>query len=155
MLNSWWMMWRERKWKCQLLHRVHFFANPWTVAHQASLSMEFSRQEFWSGLPFPSSGDLPNPSIKPRSPALQEDSLLSEPSRKPKNTGVSSLSLLQGNFPTQGLNQGLLYCRGILYQLGYPGSPGKGLSGRNTCNLSKWALLACSVVSDSLKPHEL
>ena len=70
-------------------------------------------------------GDLPNPRIKPRSPALQEDSLLSEPSRKPKNIGVSSLSLLQGNFPTQGLNQGLLYCRGILYQLSYPGSPGR------------------------------
>ena len=49
------------------------------VALQAPLSMEFSRQEYWSGLPFPSPGDLPDPGIKPRSPALQVDCLLSEP----------------------------------------------------------------------------
>ena len=48
---------------------------PWTIAHQPPLSMEFSRQEYWSGLPFPSAGNLPNPEIKPRSPALQADSL--------------------------------------------------------------------------------
>ena len=53
-------------------------ATIWTAAHQA-LSMEFSRQEYWSGLPFPSPGDLPDPGIKLRSPALQADSLLSEP----------------------------------------------------------------------------
>ena len=47
---------------------------PWTVACWAPLSMEFSRQEYWNGLPFPSPGDLPNPGIKPRSPALQADS---------------------------------------------------------------------------------
>ena len=52
---------------------------PWTVAHQGPLSMEFSRQEYWSGLPFPSPGDLPDPGIEPRSPALQVDSLPSEP----------------------------------------------------------------------------
>ena len=51
---------------------------PWTVAHQAPLSMEFSRQEYWSGLPFPSPGYLPDPGVKPRSPAFQVDSLLSE-----------------------------------------------------------------------------
>ena len=51
---------------------------PLTVAHQAPLAMEFSRQEYWSGLPFPSSWDLPNPGIQPWSPPLQEDSLLSE-----------------------------------------------------------------------------
>ena len=51
---------------------------PWTVAHQASLSMGFSRQEYWSGLPFSSPGDLPDPGIKPRSPALQADSSLSD-----------------------------------------------------------------------------
>ena len=56
-------------------------ATPWTVAHQAPLSLEFSRQEYWSGLPFPSPGDLPNPGIEPGSPALQEDSLPSEPLR--------------------------------------------------------------------------
>ena len=53
------------------------------VAHQASLSMEFSRHKYWSRLPFPSPGDLPNPGIKPRSPALQADSLPSEPQGKP------------------------------------------------------------------------
>ena len=70
-----------------------------------------------------SPGDLPDPGMNPRSPALQEDSLPSEPSGKPKNTGVSSLSLLPGNFPTQELNQSLLHCRWILYQLSYLGSP--------------------------------
>ena len=53
-------------------------ATPWTVTHQAPLSMEFSRQEYWSGLSFPSPGDLPNPGIKPASPALWADSLPSE-----------------------------------------------------------------------------
>ena len=50
-------------------------AIPWTVAHQALLSMGFSKQEYWSGLPFPSPGDLPDPGIKPKSPALQAGSL--------------------------------------------------------------------------------
>ena len=53
-------------------------ATPWTVVRQAPLSMEFSRQEYWSGLPFPSPGDLPDPAIKPGSPALQAGSLLTE-----------------------------------------------------------------------------
>ena len=51
---------------------------PWTAAHQAPLSMRFSRQGYWSGLPFPSPGDIPNPGIEPGSPALQADSLLTE-----------------------------------------------------------------------------
>ena len=79
------------------------FATPWAVAHQASLSMGFSRQEYWNGFPGPPPGDLPNPRIEPRSPALQVDSLLSEPPGKPKNTGMDSLSLLQLIFPTQEL----------------------------------------------------
>ena len=87
------------------------------------LSMEFSRPEYWRGWPFPSPGDLPNPGIKPRSPALQADSLPAEPQGKPKNTGAGSLSLLQWIFPTQESNQGLLHCRWILYQLSYQGSP--------------------------------
>ena len=62
---------------------------------------------------------LPNPEIEPRSPALQEDSLPSEPPGKPKNTGLGSLSLLQRIFTTQELNQGLLHCRWILNQLRY------------------------------------
>ena len=165
----------------------------WTVAHQAPLSMAFSRQEYWSGLPCPPPRDLADPRIelvsltspalagrffttsttweshtvcskvkvkvaqscltlcnpmdytvhgilqarilewvafpfsrvsshhriKPRSPALQADSLPAEPQGKPKNTGVGSLSLLQQIFLTQESNQGLLNCRWILYQLSY------------------------------------
>ena len=70
-----------------------------------------------------SSRDLPNPGIKPRSPALQEDSLPSEPPGKPKNTGVGSLSILQGIFLTQEWNRALLHCRQILYQQSFWGSP--------------------------------
>ena len=58
---------------------VQLLATPWTVAHQAPQSMEFSRQEYWSGLPFPSPGDLPDPGIEPGSPALWADALPSEP----------------------------------------------------------------------------
>ena len=57
---------------------VQLFVTPWTAAYQRSLSMGFSRQEYWSGLPFPSPGDLPDPRIEPRSPALQADTLTSE-----------------------------------------------------------------------------
>ena len=58
---------------------MRLFVTLWTVAHQAPLSMEFSRQVYWNGLPFPTPGDLPDPGIEPGSPALQEDSLSSEP----------------------------------------------------------------------------
>ena len=58
------------------------FATPWSVAHQAPLSLEFSRQEYLSGLPFPSPGDLLEPGIELRSPAMQVDSLLTEPPGK-------------------------------------------------------------------------
>ena len=57
-------------------------ATPWAVAYQGPLSMGFFRQEYWSGLPFPSPGDLPDPGIEPRSPALQADALPSEPPGK-------------------------------------------------------------------------
>ena len=57
-------------------------ATPCSVAHQAPLSMGFSKQEYWSGLPFPSPGDLPSPGIKPASHTLQADSLLTEPQWK-------------------------------------------------------------------------
>ena len=105
------------------LSRVRLCVTPWTVAHQAPLSMGFSRQEYWSGLLCLPPGDLPNPGIEPRSPALQADSLPSEPPGKPKNTRVGSLSLLQGIFLAQELHLGLLHCRWILYQLSYQGSP--------------------------------
>ena len=63
---------------CAQLGRL--FVTLWTVAHQASLSLGFSRQEYWSGLPFPPSGDFPDPGIEAASPALQADSFLAEPS---------------------------------------------------------------------------
>ena len=66
------------------LSRVQLFSTPWTVTHQAPLSLGFSRQEHWSGLPFPSPGDLPKPGMQPRSPALQADFLPSELPQKPK-----------------------------------------------------------------------
>ena len=62
--------------KMKLFSRVRLFVIPWTVALQAPLSMGFSRQEYWSGLPFPSPGELPNPGIKPVSPALQADAFI-------------------------------------------------------------------------------
>ena len=57
--------------KAKSLSRVRLFVTPWTVAYEVPPSMEFSRQEYWSGLPFPSPGDLPNPGTEPGSPALQ------------------------------------------------------------------------------------
>ena len=66
------------------------FVTPWTVAHQAPLCVEFSKQNYWSGLPFPSPGDLPNPGIEPRSPALQADSLPSEPPGKLQHLHLSN-----------------------------------------------------------------
>ena len=77
----------------------------------------------------------PNPGIEPRSPALQSDSLSTEPQGEPKNTGVGSLSFLQRIFSTQESNQGLLHCRQILYQLSYQGSP------KYRLNFSRIALL--------------
>ena len=94
-----------------------------TLCNPMDKSMEFSRPQYWSGWPFSSLQDLPNPGIEPRSPTLQADSLPSEPQGKPKDTRMGSLFLLQWIFPTQELNWGLLHCRWILYQLTYQGSP--------------------------------
>ena len=69
----------REKVKVKSLSRVLLFVTPWTVAHQAPPPMEFSRQEYWSGSPFPSPGDLHDPGIELRSPALQADGLPSEP----------------------------------------------------------------------------
>ena len=114
------------KWKWKSLRWVWLFTTTWTIQ-----SLEFSRPEYWSGWPFHSPGDLPNAGIKPRSPALQADSLPAEPQGKPKNTGVGSPSFIQWIFPTQESNQGLLHCRQILYQLSYQGS--HSISARLAC----------------------
>ena len=70
----------------QLVPCVWLFATPWTIAHQTLLSMVFSRQEYWSGLPFPTLGDLPDPGVKPKSlvsPALARGFFIIEPPGKP------------------------------------------------------------------------
>ena len=73
---------------------MSYSLTPWTVACQAPLSMEFSRQEYWSGLPLPSPGDIPDPGIKPGSPALQADSLLSQPPGKLQKRHWEEVQLL-------------------------------------------------------------
>ena len=143
--------------KVKALSCVWLFAIPWTRDYQAPQLLGFSRQEYWSGLPFPPPGALPDPGMEPGFPALQADSLPSEPpglhqgiqctlkpqkvkwtqscltlcdpinyslSRLPcpwdspgKNTGVRCHFLLQGIFPTQGLNPGLPHYRQMLYSL--------------------------------------
>ena len=112
-----------------------------------------------NGLPFPSPGDLPNRGIEPRSPALQADSLPTESLGNPNNTGVGSLSLLQGNFPAQELNRSLLHCRRILYQLSYPASLienriWKTESGHLVCSLLLGMALTLEFLSkQSYKTH--
>ena len=99
----------------------------WTVVCQAPLPMGIIQARIldngitmgYHGPP----GDLSNPGIELRSPSLEVGSLPSEPPGKPKNSEVDSLTLLQGIFPTQELNWGLLHCRRILYKLSYQGSP--------------------------------
>ena len=141
------------------ISRVHLFATPWTIAHQAPLSMGFSRQEYWSRMPCPLPGDLPDPGIQPttlnspalacglftssttwEAPCMLSHSIVSgslQPHRLPqpgssvdgdspgRNTGVGCHALLQGIFPTQGWNPGLLHCRLILYHLSHQGNTGK------------------------------
>ena len=82
---------------------VRLFATPWTVAHQAPPSMGFSRQEYWSGLPFPSPEDLPDPGIEPRSPALQADTLTSEPPGKLGDGMATVISWV--SVPPSGMGQ--------------------------------------------------
>ena len=77
--------------KVKSFSNVQLFATLWTVAHQAPPPMGFSRQEYRSGLPFPSPGDLPDPGIEPRSPALQADALTSEPPGKPNTEYTTAL----------------------------------------------------------------
>ena len=104
-----------------MLSPVRLFATPWTAARQAPLSLGFSRQEYWSGLLCPPPGDLPNPGIEPS----QMDSSLSEPPGKSKNTGVGSLSLLQGNLPDPGIELGSPALQADSLPAELPGKPQK------------------------------
>ena len=99
---------------CAWLQLCLTLCNPMDCSLPGSSVHGILQEEYWSGLPCPPPGDLPNPGIEPRTPTLQVDSLPSEPPGKPQNSGVGSLSLLQGSFLTQKLNQGLLHCRQIL-----------------------------------------
>ena len=85
-----------------LLSHVWLFTRPWTVAHQTPLSVKFFRQEYWSGLPFPSPGDLPDPGIEPGSPTLLVDSLPFEPSIQFSSVVQSCPAL--GDCSTPGLS---------------------------------------------------
>ena len=119
--------------KVKSLGHVRLLANPWTAAYQAPPSMGFSRQEYWSGVP------LPSPVLYSRSllvicfiyseshsvvfDSLQPHGLYSPWNSPGQNTGVGSLSLLQGIFPTQISKPALPHCRWILNQLSHQGSP--------------------------------
>ena len=137
---------------------VRLFAAPWTVAYQAPLSMGFSRQEYWSGLPFPSPGDLPHPGIKPRSPASQADALPSEPPGSPS-------WLRSHNFVTQESAVSSLVRQNNKAILFYfpPTSVSKIWCGIKCIEteLSAWTsqkmslLFSHWVMSDSLRPHGL
>ena len=98
----------RKKVKVKQLSCFQLFA-AWTVANQASLSMEFSRQEYQSGLPFPSPGDLLDPGMEPVSLALQADALPSEPPRKPCNVGNLGSVLGLGRSPAEGNSYPLQY----------------------------------------------
>ena len=98
----------------------------------------FSRQEYWSGLPCPPLGIFLTQGLNPGLPALQVDSLPSEPPGKSKNTGVGSLPLLQGIIQTQESNRGVLHGRWILYQLSYQRGPNQKLVFCNS-NFKKFA----------------
>ena len=86
---------------------------PWTAAHQVPLSMRLSRQGYWSGSPFPSPGDLPNPGIEPRSPALQADSLLTEPREEPKQIHRGDQKVHRGWDDTHRKSTGISAGRGV------------------------------------------
>ena len=140
-------------WKWKSLSSSWLFVTPWTIQ-----SMKFSRPEYWSGQPFPSPGDLPNPGIEPRSPTLQVFSLPAEPQGKPKNTGAGSLSLLQGIFLTQESNRGFLHSRWILYQLSYQGSPwscSRVFNLKYVKRLDKWRRLSTDLNNRPMPPMNL
>ena len=109
-------VWSEVLAKCQLLSCVRLFSTPWTIVHQAPLSMKFSRQEYLSGLPFPSLGHLFYPGIEPGSPTLQTDSLQSEPRRKPKYVWYLHFLLHYSNLTNPIITGGLVQFLQIIHR---------------------------------------
>ena len=108
---------------CQTL-RPHGLYSPWnSLCDPMDYTIHGTLQARMEQVTFPFSRHPPNPGIKPKSLTLWIDSLPAKPQRKPKNTRVGSLSLLQGIFLTQESNQGVLHCRWVFYELNYQGSP--------------------------------
>ena len=136
----------ERRSEVKSLSLVWLFATPWTVAYKAPLSMEFSRQEYWSGLPFPSPGDHPDPGIEPGFPTLQADTLPSEPPGQPQGKVCHTWRKERG-------------CRWgyVAPSSGWAGRPIFQLLCQHTrpfqCLLFFALSFSCSVVSDSLRHH--
>ena len=126
--------------KVKSLSRVRLFATPWTAAHQAPPSMGFSRQEYWSGLPFPSPGDLPDPGIEPRSPALQADALTSEPPGSPKHNTSQSQFLRREDYTVP--DHSILYIYALWEKTGWT-------------FITSSVQFSRSVRSDPLRPHGL
>ena len=122
---------KHKSQKVKLLSRVRLFATPWTVAHQAPPSMGFSRQEYWSGMPFPSPGDLPGPGIEPRSLALQADALTAEPPGKP-HVHITPVAQMVKNLPAMGETQA--------WSLGWENPVEKGLATHSS--IFAWRSLA-------------
>ena len=110
-------------WACACAFCICFESKSCSVMSDSLQYQGLLQARILEWVAFPFSRASSQPGIEPRSPALQADSLCAEPQGKPKNTGVGSLSLLQQIFLTQELNQGLLHCRRILYQLSYQESP--------------------------------
>ena len=141
-------------------------ATPWTVAHQALLSMGFCRQEYWSVLLFPSPGDLPNSGVEPRSPVLQVDSLPAEPQGKPtlkwdsdyvrnvKNR-CSALTALQCQRAFPDMEKVRTWDLGWLHMLGWNWECVCVCVRVHTRVRVGVRALSCSVVSNSLRPHGL
>ena len=112
------LAWAKKKWKWKLLSHVRLFEIPFTVQF-----MEFSRPEYWSELPFPSPGDLPNPGMEPRSLALQADSLPAEPQGKPLDLQTESvyfLHIILFHHFTNTLCKFLIFWFGVLCQCAFP-----------------------------------
>ena len=111
------------------LSRVQLFVTPWTVAYQAPLSLGFSRQEYWNGLPFSSPGDLPNPGIEPGSPVLQADALPSEPETSLVVEAVKRLIPGLGRSPGESESEVAQSCRTrVLPVVSYQAPPSLGFS---------------------------
>ena len=126
LLYSFICWWTFKSFPCAVciwsLSRVQLFATPWSVATRLLCPWGFSKQEYWSGLPCPPLGDLPNQGIKPG--LLHCRQILYHLSHQGSWWILEWVTFLfQGIFPTQESNQGLLHCRWILYQLSYQGSP--------------------------------